>query len=671
MSIPPLNDMVNLVAEHLLNGLILSAGIFVGGMVLLPLLFGAKRWSAATRHRVSLLTFIVLASTPLLVVLKPEQPNKPVPSAQPAATLEMARTTPITALISLPVLPPTKVEPGLASPLRSAWLDKVNWPLVLFAAWALLSAICLLRLAAAVYRLRVLHRSALPVAFTPELVASRRISVAESPLVSSPVAVGLWPAKVLLPLGFQSEFSLAEQKNVLLHEIAHLDRFDDWTNFLQQVLLAVFPINPFLWVISRLLQLNQEAACDDRVLAETQQAKSYASLLARLAAGTTRHALLVSGVSRQGKQLYQRLTRILDATRNRSVQPSVRSVMAAAVGLLGASVAGLIWMPAVVWTPQAWANETQRPMVPNDQEPSRSSLDPEIISLLTSSALNDPDSSVRQEAVSALSEHDGNDVTTALLALFNESRDEQVKVSILHEMNPRRASDARVRDKLNDLALHETSDAIRTAAIQLLSRHLDNASIGQLITIYRTANGGPVRVACLTGLGATDSKASREFLISVAKEDPDPQMRRIALRAITNDHVVPEEFVINGKPLRFNPIPPESIGGTILRRKLEAQQKVEEAQRIAQDQLRRRMEIYRGKVDTMNRLDDEGDAVTIHREPLPDGRFEPGENRFYYVNPGPGENHNPRFQGPLVAPKELPQEPKVDPSPKPSPSANE
>jgi hypothetical protein len=36
---------IDLIAEHLVNGLILSAGIFIGAAVLLPLIFQGERWS--------------------------------------------------------------------------------------------------------------------------------------------------------------------------------------------------------------------------------------------------------------------------------------------------------------------------------------------------------------------------------------------------------------------------------------------------------------------------------------------------------------------------------------------------------------------------------------------------------------------------------------------------
>jgi len=636
MRISPLIDLADLVATHLFNGLILSAAIFVGAVVLLPSFFRADRWSAATRHQVSLLAFVLLASTPLLVVLKPGLLGNTAVGPQAVTNHPAVNNVPSSPLIGRLIHEPSDVV-RKAQPMASRdWLAQVNWPLFLVTGWASIALACQLRLLFALYRLRVLHRSARPVVITEQLFCSRPITVAESPLVSSPVAVGLWPAKVLLPLGFQSEFSAAEQKNVLLHEIAHLERFDDWSTFLQQLLLAVFPINPFLWATSRILQLHQEEACDDRVLLETHQAKSYAHLLARLADGNTERSMLAPGVSRQGKQLYQRLTRILDSSRERNAQPSMRQVIVAGLGLLGACIAGLVWLPAVIWTPTARASESQIVGGPHGPELIRPSLDPEIISLLTGSALNDPDPSVRQEAIAALSDHDGNDVTTALLTLFNESKDEQVRLAILHRMTPKRTLDPRVKEKLNDLALHETSVPIRTEAIELLARHLDESTINQLITIYRTANGLPVRAACLHGLGAADSKAAREFLISVAKEDPDPELRCVALRSIANEPTVVEEFVVNGKHVQ-----------------------------LAQDELRQRMDAYRKGLDTMSRFNEDGGIVTLHRGQLPGG----GENRFF-VAPGPDVQIAPREQDSFYL-RHFPEEPKVDPSPKPSPSASE
>jgi hypothetical protein len=46
------------IAEHLVNGLILSAVIFPGSLLAFRLLFREQRWSASTRHRASLFLFL-------------------------------------------------------------------------------------------------------------------------------------------------------------------------------------------------------------------------------------------------------------------------------------------------------------------------------------------------------------------------------------------------------------------------------------------------------------------------------------------------------------------------------------------------------------------------------------------------------------------------------------
>jgi hypothetical protein len=134
---------------------------------------------------------------------------------------------------------------------------------------------------------------------------------------------------------------------------------------------------------------------------------------------------------------------------------------------------------------------------------------------------------------------------------------------------------------------------------------------------------------------------AKGFLISVAKEDPDPQLRCVALRAIANEPTVVQEFVVNGQHVQ-----------------------------LAQDAMLQRMETYRKSLDAMNRLNEEGGTITLGRGPLPlpEGAG-PKDNRFF-VAPGPEQRFELRDQPP-VFPKQFPEEPKVDPSPKPSPSVNE
>jgi hypothetical protein len=195
---------------------------------------------------------------------------------------------------------------------------------------------------------------------------------------------------------------------------------------------------------------------------------------------------------------------------------------------------------------------------------------------------------------------------------------------------------------LNDVALHETSVPIRTAAIELLSRDLDEAAINQLITIYRSANSLIIKSACLRGLGVTDSKTAKEFLISIAKADPDPQLRRMALRAIAGETGIAQGFAVNGKRIAAPPVPP--------------------------DELQQQTGGYRRRLDGMDRLRDEGGIVISRRMPEP-GDLRP-QNQLFFMAPHLREGFGPHLQSP-DSPKQFPEEPKVDPSPKPSPSVNE
>jgi hypothetical protein len=75
-------SFLRIIAEHLLNNLILSAAIFIGSAIALQWLFRAQRWSASTRYQASLILFLVLASTPIVTLFKPAPPRNSVSTEQ-------------------------------------------------------------------------------------------------------------------------------------------------------------------------------------------------------------------------------------------------------------------------------------------------------------------------------------------------------------------------------------------------------------------------------------------------------------------------------------------------------------------------------------------------------------------------------------------------------------
>jgi beta-lactamase regulating signal transducer with metallopeptidase domain len=512
--------------EYLANGLTLSVPIFFGSLLLLRLFF--RESSAATRYQVIFLTFLAVAATPLLVIFKPAQPAE-IQSTGPVSVLAQS-------LIEEPVFPrTTSLEADHSrvtsrSTSSSSWFRKLDWRLVGGALWVGAVLTCLIRLALALVRLRQLHTTARRLPTPAGLIQARRITIATSSRVSTPVAIGLWSPKVLLPSDFQERFSVEDQAHVLRHEIAHLERFDDWSNLVLQLILAFFPMNLFLWSLRRRLRLEQEIACDDWAIAGVNQPREYAKLLTRLAAGIPAEPALASGVSRDGRELYRRVARVLDETCNRSLKPSWSSALFVGLGLILFSGAALFLLPGIVWVPSARAGEIQNTRLIN-RAPVLSS---DVIALLKSSALNDTDSGVRRDAVSALANAAGDEATAALLALLDESKDEQLKVLLLRELNGERVGQSKVKDKLNELATREPSISIRVAALGALAKNLDDNSIAKFVSIYRTSTEPSIKQSCLRGLAGSTSKTAKDFLMSVVKDDPDPVMRRLALRAVSD-----------------------------------------------------------------------------------------------------------------------------------------
>ena len=147
-------------------------------------------------------------------------------------------------------------------------------------------------------------------------------------------------------------------RRVLLHEIEHIRRFDDWTHFLQQVGVAAFFFQPAVWWLNRLLTEERESACDDAVLAATGEAKGYAVCLARLAeAGLDRRvpAWATAAVSRPSL-LRRRMMRILENGRDVSGRLS-RPVLVASLTAAAVVLAAAARMPRLIEPqPMAWSS---------------------------------------------------------------------------------------------------------------------------------------------------------------------------------------------------------------------------------------------------------------------------------------------------------------------------
>jgi Zn-dependent protease with chaperone function len=118
----------------------------------------------------------------------------------------------------------------------------------------------------------------------PHLVSlSRAVQVCSTPGVDRPSVIGFFAPKILIPDWLCDQLSPTELRHIVLHEMEHLRRRDDWLNLLQKIGLVLFPLNPAMFWIDRRLSTEREIACDDGVLARTKTPRAYAASLTSIA----------------------------------------------------------------------------------------------------------------------------------------------------------------------------------------------------------------------------------------------------------------------------------------------------------------------------------------------------------------------------------------------------
>jgi beta-lactamase regulating signal transducer with metallopeptidase domain len=112
---------------------------------------------------------------------------------------------------------------------------------------------------------------------------TRTVKIYLSDLVSSPLTIGFLKPIILVPLASINHLTTHQVEAVLLHELAHIKRYDYVVNIALSIIEAVLFFNPFMQLLSRYIKRERENCCDDWVLQYEYNATTYAKALLKLA----------------------------------------------------------------------------------------------------------------------------------------------------------------------------------------------------------------------------------------------------------------------------------------------------------------------------------------------------------------------------------------------------
>ncbi|NKB69048.1 MAG: M48 family metalloprotease [Candidatus Latescibacteria bacterium] len=120
-------------------------------------------------------------------------------------------------------------------------------------------------------------------ALTQQLNIRHKVTVVTSALATVPMVVGAFRPVVLVPISTFLGLAPDQLEAVLIHELAHIRRYDNLVNLLQRMVETVFFFHPAVWWVSGCIRTEREHCCDDTA-ARASDPQRYAHALVTLEA---------------------------------------------------------------------------------------------------------------------------------------------------------------------------------------------------------------------------------------------------------------------------------------------------------------------------------------------------------------------------------------------------
>ena len=159
-----------------------------------------------------------------------------------------------------------------------------------------------------------------------------RVELSCNPLIASPMLIGFFRPRIILPVG---ELEDKELSYIFVHELTHYKQRDMFYKWLIQIVVCVHWFNPFVYLLEKEVNKSCELSCDEKVLSvlDDKAKREYGdTLISFLKSSNLYKSSLASVTLTEGaEQLKERLGAIMKFRKKSKVVIAITTIFTVAV----------------------------------------------------------------------------------------------------------------------------------------------------------------------------------------------------------------------------------------------------------------------------------------------------------------------------------------------------
>ena len=165
-----------------------------------------------------------------------------------------------------------------------------------------------------------------------KLKIKTRVELSCNPLIASPMLIGFFRPRIILPIG---ELEDKELSYIFVHELIHYKQRDMFYKWLIQIVVCVHWFNPFVYLLEKEVNKSCELSCDEKVISvldDTARREYGDTLISFLKSNNLYKSSLASVTLTEGaEQLKERLGAIMKFRKKSKVIIAITAIFTVAV----------------------------------------------------------------------------------------------------------------------------------------------------------------------------------------------------------------------------------------------------------------------------------------------------------------------------------------------------